>query len=59
MEEKKKGKQGFASMDKEKQREIAQKGGKVAHEKGLAHKWNKEEASEAGKKGGKAKPNQG
>jgi len=46
-------------MDKEKQREIAQKGGKVAHEKGLAHKWNKEEASEAGKKGGKAKPNQG
>jgi len=45
---------GFASMDREKQREIASKGGKVAHEKGRAHQWNREEAREAGRKGGLA-----
>ena len=27
---------GFASMDRERQREIARKGGKAAHEKGTA-----------------------
>jgi hypothetical protein len=43
---------GFASMDPEKQREIASKGGKAAHEKGTAHEWDSQEASEAGKKGG-------
>ena len=45
---------GFASMDKEKQREIASKGGKAAHEKGTAHEFTYEEAREAGKKGGQA-----
>ncbi|OQA02950.1 MAG: Stress-induced bacterial acidophilic repeat motif protein [bacterium ADurb.Bin400] len=50
----KNGKRGFASMDKEKQREIASKGGKVAHEKGTAHEFSSEEAREAGRKGGKA-----
>jgi uncharacterized protein len=44
---------GFASMDKDKQKEIASKGGKAAHEKGTAHEFDSEEASEAGKKGGK------
>jgi general stress protein YciG len=44
--------QGFASMDPEKQREIASQGGKAAHEKGTAHEWDSKEASEAGKKGG-------
>ena len=34
--------------------EIARKGGKAAHEKGTAHKWTKEEASAAGRKGGLA-----
>ena len=43
---------GFASMDEEKQREIASKGGKAAHEKGTAHEFSPEEAAEAGRKGG-------
>jgi len=43
---------GFASMDPEKQREIARKGGKAAHEKGTAHEWTSEEARTAGRKGG-------
>ena len=43
---------GFASMDKEKQREIASKGGKAAHAKGPAHEFTPEEAREAGRKGG-------
>lgn len=45
---------GFASMDAEKQREIASKGGKAAHEKGTAHEFDSNEAREAGRKGGKA-----
>ncbi len=45
---------GFASMDQEKQREIASKGGKAAHKKGTAHKFSSEEAKEAGQKGGEA-----
>lgn len=47
-----KGEQGFASMDEEKQREIASKGGKAAHKKGTAHEFTSEEAREAGQKGG-------
>jgi len=43
---------GFASMDPEKQREIASKGGRTAHEKGTAHEWTSAEAREAGRKGG-------
>jgi general stress protein YciG len=46
---------GFASMDDEKQREIASKGGQAAHEKGTAHEFTPEEAREAGKKGGEAR----
>jgi general stress protein YciG len=49
----KKGKQGFASMDKTKQRELAAKGGYSAHAKGVAHIWTSEEAKRAGQKGGK------
>jgi len=37
-----------------KQREIASKGGKAAHQKGTAHEWTSEEAREAGRKGGMA-----
>jgi general stress protein YciG len=47
-------KRGFASMDHDKQREIASKGGKAAHEKGTAHKFDSKEASKAGKKGGES-----
>ncbi len=43
---------GFASMSPEKQREIASKGGRAAHEKGTAHEWTPEEARNAGRKGG-------
>ena len=43
---------GFAAMDAAKQREIASKGGKAAHEKGTAHEFTSEEAREAGRKGG-------
>lgn len=45
---------GFAAMDPEKQREIASKGGKIAHLRGNAHEFTPEEAREAGRKGGKA-----
>ena len=45
---------GFASMDRGKQKEIASKGGKAAHEKRTAHEWTSEEAREAGRKGGMA-----
>src|ERR1700749_2272608 len=43
---------GFASMSPEKQREIASKGGRAAHEKGTAHEWTTDEARSAGRKGG-------
>lgn len=46
---------GFASMDPEKQREIAAEGGRAAHEKGTAHEFDSEEAREAGRKGGEAR----
>jgi hypothetical protein len=48
------GKRGFSSMDPEKQREIASKGGKAAHQKGTAHEFTSEEARVAGRKGGAA-----
>jgi general stress protein YciG len=41
---------GFASMDRAKQREIASRGGKMAHVKGRAHEWTPEEARQAGRK---------
>ena len=43
---------GFAAMDPAKQREIASKGGRAAHQKGTAHEWTSEEARSAGRKGG-------
>src|SRR5215475_15187353 len=45
---------GFASMDREKQREIASKGGRAAHAKGTAHEFDSSEARDAGRKGGVA-----
>ena len=48
-------KRGFASMDLEKQRLIASKGGKAAHQKGTAHEWSSEEARAAGRKGGESR----
>ena len=43
---------GFASMDQGKQREIASKGGRAAHQKGTAHEFDANEARSAGRKGG-------
>ncbi len=48
------GKQGFASMDESKQREIASKGGKAS---GGNFKNDPKRASEAGKRGGSARQN--
>ena len=45
---------GFASMDRGKQRDIASKGGKAAHQQGSAHEWTSDEARAAGRKGGLA-----
>lgn len=42
-------------MPREKQREIASKGGRVAHQRGNAHEFSSEEAREAGRKGGRAR----
>jgi general stress protein YciG len=49
-----KSKRGFASMDRDRQREIASRGGKAAHAKGTAHQWDRKEAQIAGRKGGLA-----
>ena len=54
MNETRKERRGFASMSAEKQREIASKGGRAAHQKGTAHEWSSDEAREAGRKGGMA-----
>ena len=47
-------KRGFGSMNQEKQRAIARKGGQAGHAKGTAHEFTPEEAREAGRKGGEA-----
>ena len=52
MEGVRKERRGFASMSPDKQREIASKGGRAAHEKGTAHEWTPDEARNAGRKGG-------
>jgi general stress protein YciG len=57
-QERKKSIRGFAAMDAEKQKEIARKGGRAAHEQGVAHEWSSQEARDAGKKGGQARGRQ-
>ena len=46
-------KKGFACMDPERVREIARLGGQAAHLMGVGHEFTPEEATEAGRKGGK------
>jgi uncharacterized protein len=46
---------GFAVMDPERRRRISSVGGKAAHEKGTAHEFTRDEAREAGRKGGRAR----
>src|SRR3954471_9310245 len=50
-----KGQQGFAGMDEERHREISREGGHASHDKGNAHEFDREEASEAGRKGAQAR----
>lgn len=45
---------GFASMDRQRQREIASLGGRAAHARGTAHEFDSTEARQAGRKGGEA-----
>jgi len=45
---------GFAVMDPKRVSEIAAKGGKAAHAAGTAHEFSRDEAREAGRKGGYA-----
>jgi general stress protein YciG len=49
-----KSRRGFASMDPEKQKQIASMGGKAAHANGRAHEFTSDEARVAGRKGGQA-----
>lgn len=46
------GARGFASMDKERHRQVAAQGGRAAHAQGTAHEWTSAEARAAGIKGG-------
>ena len=46
---------GFASMNKEEQKQIASMGGKAAHARGTAHEFTSAEAAEAGRKGGQSR----
>ena len=46
---------GLQTLSPERRREIAQQGGRAAHAKGTAHKFNSEEARLAGAKGGAAR----
>jgi general stress protein YciG len=43
---------GFATMNVDRQKEIARKGGRAAHAKGTAHEFTTDEARAAGQKGG-------
>lgn len=47
-------KRGFATMDRERVRELARQGGRAAHERGVAHEWDSEAARVNGRKGGLA-----
>lgn len=51
-------KRGFASMDPQRQREIAAQGGRAAHASGNAHEFTSEEAREAGRMSHKNDGNQ-
>jgi len=50
---------GFAGMDTDKQREIASKGGKAAHQSGNANQFDSNSGREAGRKGGQARSGSG
>ena len=47
-------KRGFAILTKERRKEIARQGGQISHARGRAHEFSRDEAREAGRKGGRA-----
>lgn len=49
-----KSRKGFASMDPERRREVARRGGQTTHRLGKAHQFTPEQARAAGKKGGRS-----
>lgn len=51
-EERSKRGMGSPNYNKDRQREVASRGGRAAHAKGVAHRWTREEAKVAGRKGG-------
>lgn len=53
-ESKKKSRRGFASLTKERMREVARMGGKASQAQGTGHRFTSENASAAGRKGGQA-----
>jgi general stress protein YciG len=58
MSEKPKGKQGFASMDRDRVKEIASKGGQAIQRLGVAHRFNSRTGHLAGLKGGRPRKSQ-
>lgn len=46
---------GFAAMSRERQQELCSKGGKAVQALGTAHRWTKDSARAAGRKGGLAR----
>lgn len=53
-EVKPKARRGFAAMDPERRRAFAAAGGKASHAKGTGHRFTRDEAIAAGRKGGRA-----
>jgi len=49
------GQQGFAGMDEERHNEVSREGGHASHEKGNAHEFDREEASDASRRGTQAR----
>lgn len=54
-----KSRRGFASMDPQRQREIARLGGRASHASGNAHEFTSEEARAAGRKSHQGQPGRG
>lgn len=54
-----KSRRGFASMDPQRQKEIARLGGRASHASGNAHEFTSEEARAAGRKSHQGQPGRG
>lgn len=47
-------KKGFAALSPERRKEISALGGRMCHQRGVAHRWTAEEAKKMGSLGGRA-----